>query len=117
MSRFCAGGAAVSRPGECVQNGAVHGEGAFHNVKAAIERVSQRLGNTRRRFAKCHVHPEVLASDEQGELLLQVKQKVDAEPRDDIASLKRSSRRKRRCWRCWRLAWRGRSWDSSRRLA
>jgi DNA topoisomerase-1 len=34
------------------------------------------------------VHPEILSSYEQGELLLDVKQKVESELRDDIATLK-----------------------------
>jgi DNA topoisomerase-1 len=58
------------------------------NVKAAIERVSQRLGNTPTICRKCYVHPEILQSYEQGELLLDVKQKVEAELRDDLHTLK-----------------------------
>jgi DNA topoisomerase-1 len=58
------------------------------NVKAAIERVSQRLGNTPTICRKCYVHPEILSSYEQGELLLDIKQKVDAELRDDLQTLK-----------------------------
>jgi DNA topoisomerase-1 len=58
------------------------------NVKAAIERVSQRLGNTPTICRKCYVHPEIFASYQHGELLLDVKQKVEAELRDDLESLK-----------------------------
>ena len=58
------------------------------NVKAAIERVSQRLGNTPTICRKCYVHPEILSSYEQGELLLDIKRKVEAELRDDLHTLK-----------------------------
>lgn len=40
------------------------------NVKAAIESVAQRLGNTPTICRKCYVHPEILASYQQGELVL-----------------------------------------------
>jgi DNA topoisomerase I len=58
------------------------------NVKSAIERVSGRLGNTPTICRKCYVHPEILQSYEQGELLLDIKQKVEAELRDDLPTLK-----------------------------
>jgi DNA topoisomerase-1 len=62
--------------------------GYKRNVKAAIERVSQRLGNTPTICRKCYVHPEVFASYQQGELLLDIKQKVDAELRENLDALK-----------------------------
>jgi DNA topoisomerase I len=37
---------------------------------------------------KCYVHPEILTSYVEGSLLLEVKAKVEAELRDDIAGLK-----------------------------
>ncbi|MEJ6020676.1 DNA topoisomerase IB [Ramlibacter sp. PS4R-6] len=40
------------------------------NVKAAIARVAQRLGNTPTICRKCYVHPEIFASYQQGELVL-----------------------------------------------
>jgi DNA topoisomerase I len=43
------------------------------NVRAAIERVAQRLGNTPTICRKCYVHPEILFSYEQGELRLDAK--------------------------------------------
>ena len=58
------------------------------NVKAAIERVSQRLGNTPTICRKCYVHPEVLSCYESGELLLDIKQKVEHELRDELPSLR-----------------------------
>ena len=48
------------------------------NVRAAIENVA----------AKCYVHPEILNSYAEGALLVQVKDRVDAELRDDLAMLK-----------------------------
>jgi DNA topoisomerase-1 len=66
--------------------------GAKKNVRAAIERVASRLGNTPTICRKCYVHPEILASYAQGELLLeiedQVEDKVEAELRDALPSLK-----------------------------
>jgi DNA topoisomerase-1 len=41
------------------------------NVRAAIERVAARLGNTVTICRKCYVHPEVLAAYAQGALLLE----------------------------------------------
>jgi DNA topoisomerase I len=58
------------------------------NVKAAIERVSQRLGNTPTICRKCYVHPEVFTSYQQGELLLDIKQKVEAELREELTTLR-----------------------------
>jgi DNA topoisomerase-1 len=52
------------------------------NIKAAIERVSSRLGNTPTICRKCYVHPEVLSAYGTGELLLEVKQEVEQELRD-----------------------------------
>ncbi|HUR89584.1 MAG TPA: DNA topoisomerase IB [Ramlibacter sp.] len=62
--------------------------GVKKNVKAAIENVAQRLGNTPTICRKCYVHPEILSLYEQGELLLDIKQKVEAEVRDDLQVLK-----------------------------
>ncbi|HWI80569.1 DNA topoisomerase IB [Ramlibacter sp.] len=42
------------------------------NVKAAIERVAARLGNTPTICRKCYVHPEILASYAEGALSLDV---------------------------------------------
>ena len=58
------------------------------NVKSAIERVAQRLGNTPTICRKCYVHPEILASYQQGELLLDVKRRVEAELGDELHTLK-----------------------------
>jgi DNA topoisomerase I len=61
---------------------------AKKNVRAAIERVASRLGNTPTICRKCYVHPEVLSSYAEGALLLEVKDRVEAELRDDLAALK-----------------------------
>ncbi|TFZ07729.1 DNA topoisomerase IB [Ramlibacter humi] len=47
------------------------------NVRAAVERVSARLGNTPAVCRKCYVHPEVFAAYAEGELLLQVGGRVE----------------------------------------
>jgi DNA topoisomerase I len=61
---------------------------AKKNIRAAIEQVSSRLGNTPTICRKCYVHPEVLNSYVEGSLLLQAKEEIEAELRDDLASLK-----------------------------
>lgn len=61
---------------------------AKKNVRAAIERVSSRLGNTPTICRKCYVHPEVVNSYMSGDLLLEVKEEVEAELRDDLPRLK-----------------------------
>lgn len=58
------------------------------NLKAAIEKVAARLGNTPTICRKCYVHPEVLGAYVEGKLLLEVKGKVEEELRGDLASLK-----------------------------
>jgi DNA topoisomerase I len=62
--------------------------GAKKNIKAAIQRVSARLGNTPTICRKCYIHPEILTSYVEGSLLLEIKQKVEAELREDLAALK-----------------------------
>ena len=62
--------------------------GAKKNVRAAIERVASRLGNTPTICRKCYVHPEVLAAYTEGALLLKIKDRVEAELREDLAELR-----------------------------
>jgi DNA topoisomerase I len=62
--------------------------GARKNLRAAIERVASRLGNTPTICRKCYVHPEVLSAYTEGTLLLEIKDQVEAELREDLASLK-----------------------------
>jgi DNA topoisomerase-1 len=58
------------------------------NLKAAIERVSSRLGNTPTICRKCYIHPEVLNAYVEGNLLLEIKKQVEEELREDLAQLK-----------------------------
>ena len=61
---------------------------AKKNVRAAIEAVAARLGNTPTICRKCYVHPEILQSYAQGALLLEIRRQVEQELREDLASLK-----------------------------
>jgi DNA topoisomerase-1 len=58
------------------------------NLKDAIERVSSRLGNTPTICRKCYIHPEVLNAYVEGNMLLEIKDKVEDELRHDLARLK-----------------------------
>ncbi|HEY0420231.1 MAG TPA: DNA topoisomerase IB [Acetobacteraceae bacterium] len=60
---------------------------AKRNIRAAIERVSARLGNTPTICRKCYVHPEILNLYIGGELRLEVEQEIDATLRDALPSL------------------------------
>ena len=62
--------------------------GAKRNIREAINRVAARLGNTPTICRKCYVHPEILSTYVEGSLLLEVKQKVEAELRKNLAGLK-----------------------------
>ena len=61
---------------------------AKKNIRAAIEHVAARLGNTATICRKCYVHPEILNSYLSGELLLEFKEEVDTELRDNLARLR-----------------------------
>ncbi len=61
---------------------------AKKNIRAAIEAVSARLGNTATICRKCYVHPEVLTSYMSGELMLEIKHEVEAELRENLPRLK-----------------------------
>ena len=61
---------------------------AKKNVRAAIERVAARLGNTPTICRKCYVHPEILQSYAEGALLLEIRREVEEELREDLASLR-----------------------------
>jgi DNA topoisomerase-1 len=61
---------------------------AKKNIRAAIEKVSGRLGNTPSICRKCYVHPEVFSSYLEGELLLEIKEEIETELREDLPSLK-----------------------------
>jgi DNA topoisomerase I len=61
---------------------------AKKNIRAAIEKVSARLGNTPSICRKCYVHPEVFASYLDRGLLLDIKEEIETELREDLASLR-----------------------------
>jgi DNA topoisomerase I len=60
---------------------------AKRNLRAAIERVAARLGNTPAICRKCYVHPEVLNSYLDGSLILEIKSQVESELRDKLTGL------------------------------
>ena len=61
---------------------------AKKNLRAAIETVSARLGNTPTICRKCYVHPEVLSSYLEGSLLEVIKDEVETELREDLDGLR-----------------------------
>ena len=61
---------------------------AKKNVRAAIEAVSARLGNTPTICRKCYVHPEVLNCYMDGSLLLDIRQEIEEELGENLASLR-----------------------------
>ncbi|WP_372618242.1 DNA topoisomerase IB [Falsiroseomonas sp.] len=60
---------------------------AKRNIRAAIERVAARLGNTPTICRKCYVHPAVLDLYLEGSLLEEIEQLAEAELRDELAGL------------------------------
>jgi DNA topoisomerase-1 len=62
--------------------------GAKRNIRAAIESVAGRLGNTPTICRKCYIHPQVLDCYLEGGLLLQVKDAVESELSEDLSSLR-----------------------------
>ncbi len=62
--------------------------GAKRNVRAAIESVAGRLGNTPTICRKCYIHPQVLDCYLEGDMLLQVKDAVETELTEDLSSLR-----------------------------
>jgi DNA topoisomerase I len=61
---------------------------AKKNIRAAIEKVSSRLGNTPTICRKCYVHPEVFSCYLEGALLLRIQDEVETELRENLAGLK-----------------------------
>jgi DNA topoisomerase-1 len=61
---------------------------AKKNIRAAIEQVAARLGNTPTICRKCYVHPELISCYVEGALALEIKEEIEAELRDDLASLR-----------------------------
>ena len=60
----------------------------IRDSKAAIERVSSRLGNTPTICRKCYVHPEVLLAYGEGALALDLKSRVEGELKEHLADLR-----------------------------
>jgi DNA topoisomerase I len=61
---------------------------AKKNLRAAIEAVASRLGNTATICRKCYIHPEILSAYTEGALMLRIKQKAESELRENLGSLK-----------------------------
>jgi DNA topoisomerase-1 len=61
---------------------------AKRNLRTAIETVSARLGNTPTICRRCYVHPEVLTSYLDGNLVLEIKSEIESELRDALPGLK-----------------------------
>ena len=61
---------------------------AKRNLRTAIENVAARLGNTPTICRKCYVHPEVLSSYLDGNLVLEIKSAVENELRHELGGLK-----------------------------
>jgi DNA topoisomerase I len=60
---------------------------AKRNLRAAIEGVSARLGNTPTICRKCYIHPEVISAYLDGNLLLEIKSEVESESTGEVAAL------------------------------
>ena len=69
---------------ECVDSQAK----AKKNIRQAIERVAARLGNTPTICRKCYVHPEVFTSYLEGQLLIEIRDEVEDELRENLSGLK-----------------------------
>ncbi|ABE64669.1 putative DNA topoisomerase I [Nitrobacter hamburgensis X14] len=61
---------------------------AKRNLRAAIEKVSAKLGNAPTICRKCYVHPEVMNSYMDGNLVLELKTKAESELQANVESLK-----------------------------
>jgi DNA topoisomerase-1 len=61
---------------------------AKRNIRAAIELVASRLGNTTTICRKCYVHPEVFNCYLEGTLVKTLKQKIRKQLRNEIARLR-----------------------------
>lgn len=61
---------------------------AKKNLRTAIEGVAARLGNTPTICRKCYIHPQVLDCYLEGALLLQIKDAVEEELREDLDGLR-----------------------------
>ena len=61
--------------------------GAKRNIKAAIEKVAARLGNTPTICRQCYVHPEIVNAYLEGSVLSGVKQEAESELKKKLGKL------------------------------
>ncbi|MBI0537961.1 DNA topoisomerase IB [Roseomonas sp. KE2513] len=61
---------------------------AKRNIRAAIERVSSRLGNTPTVCRKCYVHPDLLDGYMDGKLVLEIAERAEEELREEMEDLR-----------------------------
>jgi DNA topoisomerase-1 len=61
---------------------------AKRNIRAAIERVAARLGNTPTVCRKCYVHPDLLEGYMAGKLVLEMAERAEEELREELADLR-----------------------------
>lgn len=61
---------------------------AKKNIRDAIEKVSSQLGNTPTICRKCYVHPEVFSCYLEGALLVEIKQEIETELREELDRFK-----------------------------
>src|SRR3954447_7500747 len=61
---------------------------AKRNLRSAIERVSSRLGNTPAICRKCYIHPQVLDCYLEGDLVNQLKDRIEEDLHTDLDALK-----------------------------
>ena len=61
--------------------------GAKRNVKAAIEKVAARLGNTPTICRQCYIHPEVVNAYLEGSVLVALKREAESELRKKLGRL------------------------------
>lgn len=53
------------------------------NIRDAIEKVAERLGNTPTICRRCYVHPEIIACYQEGSLLAELGNNLDSELPND----------------------------------
>ncbi|MDH2349527.1 DNA topoisomerase IB [Bradyrhizobium sp. SSUT112] len=61
---------------------------AKRNLRSAIEKVAARLGNTPTICRKCYIHPRVLNSYMDGNLIIEIKSQAESELRSAVETLK-----------------------------
>jgi DNA topoisomerase I len=60
---------------------------AKKNIRAAIESVASRLGNTPTICRQCYIHPEVINTYVEGSLLLEMREEIETELREKLGTL------------------------------